>query len=41
MLFASTFRTRKKHHRKKTFKEELVSLLKKNDIEYDEKYLWD
>jgi REP element-mobilizing transposase RayT len=29
------------HHRKKTFKQELVSLLKKNDIEYDEKYLWD
>lgn len=30
-----------KHHQKKTFKQELVSLLKKNDIEYEEKYLWD
>jgi REP element-mobilizing transposase RayT len=29
------------HHRKKTFKQELVSLLKKNDIDYDERYLWD
>jgi REP element-mobilizing transposase RayT len=30
-----------RHHRHKTFKEELVSLLIKNDIEYDERYLWD
>jgi len=30
-----------RHHRRKTFKQELVSLLKKNDIEYDERYLWD
>ena len=33
--------SQEKHHQKKTFKQELVSLLKKNDIEYDEKYLWD
>ena len=30
-----------RHHRRRTFKQELVSLLKKNDIEYDERYLWD
>ncbi len=30
-----------RHHRLKTFKHELVSVLKKNDIEYDERYLWD
>ncbi len=28
------------HHRKQTFKEELISLLEKNNIEYDERYLW-
>lgn len=28
------------HHRRQTFKQELVSLLKKNAIEYDERYLW-
>jgi len=30
-----------KHHRKKTFKEEYLELLKKFEIEYDEKYLFD
>jgi len=30
-----------RHHRRKTFKEELMDLLKKNAIEYDERYLWD
>ena len=29
------------HHRKMSFKEEFVSLLKKHHIEYDERYLWD
>jgi len=29
------------HHRRKTFQQELISLLKKNNIEYDERYLWD
>jgi REP element-mobilizing transposase RayT len=28
------------HHRKKTFQEEYVELLKRNGVEYDEKYLW-
>lgn len=34
-------RNQEEHHRKKTFKQELVSLLEKNDIEYDPRYLWD
>ena len=29
------------HHRKMTFKEEFVALLKKHEIAYDERYLWD
>jgi REP element-mobilizing transposase RayT len=28
------------HHRRRTFEEELVSLLKKNEIAFEEKYLW-
>jgi len=30
-----------KHHRKMTFQEEFLTLLKKHRIEYDERYLWD
>ena len=29
------------HHRKMTFQEEFLALLKKHRIEYDERYLWD
>ncbi len=29
------------HHRKMSFKDELLALLKKHGIDYDEKYLWD
>jgi putative transposase len=28
------------HHRKMTFQEEFLELLKKHRIEYDERYLW-
>ncbi len=28
------------HHKKTTYKEELISFFKLNDIEFDEKYLW-
>lgn len=31
----------KEHHRKKTFKEEYLDFLKKFEIEYDEKYLFE
>ena len=30
----------KEHHKKKTFKEEYLAILKKHGIEYDEQYLW-
>ena len=29
------------HHRKITFREEYLALLKKHKIEYDERYLWE
>jgi hypothetical protein len=29
------------HHRKMTFQEEFIVLLKKHKIEYDERYLWE
>lgn len=29
------------HHRRKTFQEEFVGLLRKHGIEYDERYIWD
>lgn len=31
----------KEHHRHKTFQEEYLSLLKKYNVEYDERYVWD
>jgi putative transposase len=29
------------HHRKETFQEEFLRILKKYGVEYDERYLWD
>jgi REP element-mobilizing transposase RayT len=29
------------HHRRRTFQEEFVTLLKRHRIDYDERYLWD
>ena len=29
------------HHKNKSFKEEYLELLKENEIEYDERYVWD
>lgn len=34
-------RNQEARQRKKSFKEEIVILLDKNEIEYDERYLWD
>jgi putative transposase len=31
----------KEHHRNKDFKEEFRMLLRKYEIEFDEKYVWD
>ena len=33
-------RNQREHHRKKTFQEEYIELLKEYGIEFDEKYLW-
>lgn len=29
------------HHREKTFKEEFLAFLKRHNLQYDERYLWD
>jgi putative transposase len=29
------------HHKKRTFREEVIDLLKEHHLEYDDKYLWD
>lgn len=34
-------RDQEKHHRKMTFQEEFLALLKKHRIEFDERFLWD
>jgi len=33
--------SQKDHHKRMTFKEEYLGLLKRAKIPYDEKYLWD
>jgi len=33
--------TQKAHHTRKTFQTELLQFLKKYDVEYDERYLWE
>jgi len=34
-------RNQKEHHRARTFQEEYLAFLKRYEIEYDERYLWD
>jgi putative transposase len=33
--------TQDEHHRKRSFQEEFVAFLKKNNVAYDERYIWD
>ena len=33
-------KNQKEHHQKKTFQEEFLSILKKHNVEYDERYIW-
>lgn len=33
--------TQEEHHRKRTFKEEFLEFLEKNDVDYDKRYIWD
>ena len=34
-------REQEKHHRRISFQQELLALLRKNQVEFDERYLWD
>ena len=34
-------RNQRRHHAKRSFKDEFIEFLVQNEIEYDEKYLWD
>ena len=34
-------RNQREHHRQQDFKDEFRGLLKKHDVEYDERYVWD
>ena len=34
-------KNQEEHHKKRTFQEELLAFLKKYNMEYDERYLWD
>jgi putative transposase len=34
-------RSQEEHHRRRDFKSELLALLQKHHVEYDERYLWD
>ena len=41
-IFVSHYGTSQyEHHKKRTFQEELLAFLKKYNVEYDERYLWD
>jgi REP-associated tyrosine transposase len=33
--------SQEEHHRKRSFQEEFVAFLKKNNVVYDERYIWD
>lgn len=37
----SYIRNQKEHHKKKSFQEEYLELLRKYRVDYDERYLWD
>jgi len=38
---AQYIRQQEAHHKKMTFQEEFLALLKKHNVEYDERYLWE
>ncbi|RPA66569.1 transposase [Cyclobacteriaceae bacterium YHN15] len=40
-IVCNYIKSQKEHHRKKTFKDEYRSFLKKYKVEYDERYVWD
>ena len=40
-MVTTYIQNQREHHRTRSFQEELLDLLKKHRIEYDERYLWD
>ena len=36
----SYIRNQREHHRRKTFREEYLELLREHGIQYDERYVW-
>jgi len=32
--------SQEEHHRRRTFKEELLALLERHGVEYDQRYIW-
>jgi putative transposase len=40
-VVAKYIQNQETHHRQQTFQEELLTLLKKHNIDYDKRYLWD
>lgn len=40
-LVRSYIREQKDHHRQRDYKAELLSLLARHEVEYDERYIWD
>jgi len=40
-VVADYIERQEEHHRKLSFKEELLELLKKHEVEYDPRYIWD
>ena len=37
----SSIRNQEEHHRKYNYQEEFLALLRKHEVEYDERYVWD
>ncbi len=40
-IVANYIKKQKEHHEKKDFKDEYISFLKKHNVEYDDRYVWD
>ena len=40
-LVSAYIKTQKVHHSKRSFKDELLSFLKKYDIEFDKRFIWE
>jgi putative transposase len=41
VLVSRYIAAQEEHHKKRTFQEEYIAFLKKNNVAYDERYIWD